>query len=102
MYGTVCTVVWEGGAVRSLPIPISFSLRGKHCFPYMQDHGPWTGDLRCIELSFFDFVCQLDYAQRYLRIPECLKPQHRVAMDINIIGAYSGSSGSGGKLVKCD
>jgi len=22
VYGTVCTVVWEGGAVRSLPIPI--------------------------------------------------------------------------------
>ncbi len=24
----------------------NFSLRGKHCFPYLQDHGPWTGDLR--------------------------------------------------------
>ena len=23
----------------------NFSLRGKHCFPYLQDHGSWTGDL---------------------------------------------------------
>src|SRR5215510_2419023 len=27
VYGTVCTVVWEGGAVRSLPIPIKLSYR---------------------------------------------------------------------------
>jgi hypothetical protein len=40
----------------------NFSLRGKHCFPYLQDHGPWARDLRCVELSFFDFVCQLDSA----------------------------------------
>jgi len=32
-------------------------LRGKNCFPYLQNHGPWAGDLRCVELSFFDFVC---------------------------------------------
>jgi hypothetical protein len=56
----------------------NFSLRGKHCFPYMQDHGPQAGDFRCVELSFFDFVRQLDSTQRYLRIPECFKPQHRV------------------------
>src|SRR5262245_13716052 len=56
----------------------NFSLRGKHCFPYLQDHGPWAGDLRCVELSFFDFVCQLDSAQRYLRIPERLEPQHQI------------------------
>src|SRR5262245_4378399 len=52
-----------------------FSLRGKHCSPYLQDHGPWAGDLRCVELSFFDFVRQLDPAQRYFRIPERLEPQ---------------------------
>jgi hypothetical protein len=23
----------------------NFSLRGKHCFPYLQDHGSWTSDL---------------------------------------------------------
>src|SRR5215813_14910867 len=40
----------------------NFSLHGKHCFPYLQDHGSWTGDLRCVELSFFDFVFQLDSA----------------------------------------
>ena len=44
----------------------------------MQDHGPRAGDLRCVELSFFDFVCQLDSAQCYFRIPECLKSQHRI------------------------
>jgi hypothetical protein len=55
-----------------------FSLRGKHCFPYLQDHGSWTDDLRCVELPFFDFVCQLDSAQCYFRIPECLNPQHRI------------------------
>ena len=38
----------------------NFSLRGKHCFPYLQDHGSRAGDLRCVELSFSDFVCQLD------------------------------------------
>jgi hypothetical protein len=31
----------------------NFSLRGKRCFPYLYDHGPRAGDLRCIELSFF-------------------------------------------------
>src|SRR5262249_25952932 len=56
----------------------SFSLRGKYCFPYLQDHGLWADDLRCVELSFFDFVRQLDPPQRYFRIPECLKPQHRI------------------------
>src|SRR5262247_3541872 len=35
-------------------------------------------ELRCVELPFFDFVCQLNSAQRYLRIPECLKSQHRI------------------------
>jgi hypothetical protein len=44
----------------------------------MQDHGSRTGDLRCVELSFFDFVRQLDSAQCYFRIPERLKPQHRI------------------------
>src|SRR5207245_2367648 len=39
---------------------------------------PSTGDLRCVELSFFDFVCQLDSAQCYCRIPESLEPQHRI------------------------
>src|SRR5262245_19006425 len=34
--------------------------------------------LRCVELSFFDFACQLDSAQCYFRIPECLKSQHRI------------------------
>jgi hypothetical protein len=34
--------------------------------------------MSCVELSFYDFVCQLDSTQRYLRIPECLKPRHRV------------------------
>jgi len=38
----------------------NFSLRGKRCFSYLQDHGLWAGDLRCVELSFFDFVRQLD------------------------------------------
>jgi hypothetical protein len=56
----------------------NFSLCDKRCFPYMEDHGPWAGDLRCIELSFYDFVRQLDFAQRYLRIPERLNPQHRI------------------------
>jgi hypothetical protein len=45
----------------------NFSLRGKHCFPYLQDHGPWASDLRYVELSFFDFGCQLDSAQCYFR-----------------------------------
>src|SRR5262245_27016743 len=31
-----------------------------------------------VELSFFDFACQLDSAQCYFRIPECLEPQHRI------------------------
>ena len=44
----------------------------------MWNHGPWAGDLRCVELSFFDFVRQLDPAQRYFRIPERLEPQHRI------------------------
>jgi hypothetical protein len=44
----------------------------------MQDHGSRAGDLRCVELSFFNFVRQLDPAQRYFRIPERLKPQHRI------------------------
>src|SRR6185436_6928281 len=44
----------------------------------MQDHGPWTGDLRCVELSFFDFVCQLNSAQCYFRIPKYLEPKHRI------------------------
>src|SRR5262245_5988401 len=56
----------------------TFSLRGKHRFPYLQDHGPRSGDLRCVELSFFDFVCQLDSAQCYFRIPVSLEPQHRI------------------------
>jgi hypothetical protein len=30
----------------------NFSLCGKRCFPYLQDHGPWAVDLRCVELSF--------------------------------------------------
>src|SRR5687767_12132689 len=30
----------------------NFSLRGKHSFPYPQDHGSQVGDLRCVELSF--------------------------------------------------
>jgi hypothetical protein len=34
--------------------------------------------IRCIELPLFNFVCQLNSAQRYLRIPKCLKPQHRI------------------------
>jgi hypothetical protein len=54
----------------------NFSLRGKHFFPRLQDHGSWAGDLRCVELPFFDFVCQFDPAQCYFRIPGCLKPQH--------------------------
>jgi hypothetical protein len=29
VYGTVCTVVWEGGAVRSLPIPINIIRKGQ-------------------------------------------------------------------------
>jgi hypothetical protein len=44
----------------------------------MQDHGPWAGDLRCVEQSFFDFVRQLDSDQCYFRIPERLEPQHRI------------------------
>jgi hypothetical protein len=36
---------------RTEPI-CTFSLCGKHCFPYLQDHSPWAGDLRCVELSF--------------------------------------------------
>ena len=56
----------------------NFSLRGKHCFPYLQDHDPWADDLRCVELTFFDFVRQLDPAQRYFCIPERLVPQHRI------------------------
>jgi hypothetical protein len=48
------------------------------CFPYLQDHAPRAGDLRCVELSFFDFVRQLDSAQCYFRIPEYLKSQHRI------------------------
>ena len=44
----------------------------------LQDHGPRAGDLRCVELSLFVFVSQLDSAQCYFSIPECLKPQHRV------------------------
>src|SRR5262249_13794016 len=35
-------------------------------------------DTRCVELSFFDFACQLDSAQCYFRIPESLEPQHRI------------------------
>jgi hypothetical protein len=38
-------------------------------------HAPFFGK---VELSFFDFVCQLDSTQRYLRILEYFKPQHRV------------------------
>ena len=37
-----------------------------------------TEPLRCVELSFFDFVRQLDPAQCYFRIPERLEPQHRI------------------------
>jgi hypothetical protein len=58
----------------------NFSLRGKHCFPYLQDPGPRTGDLRCVELSCFDFVRQLDPTQCYFHIPECFEPQHRVTL----------------------
>src|SRR5262249_55665377 len=52
--------------------------RGKHGFPYLQDHGSRIGDLRCVELSIFDFIRQLDSAQCYFRVPERLKPQHRI------------------------
>jgi|GEM_PF-3763335 len=62
---------------QSEPI-FNFSLRGKHCFPYLQDHGSWTGDLRYVELPFFDFVRQLDSTQCYFRIPEYLEPKHRI------------------------
>jgi hypothetical protein len=47
---------------RTDPI-FNFSLRGKYRYPYLQDHGPRAGDLRCVELSFFDFVCQLAFAK---------------------------------------
>jgi hypothetical protein len=42
--------------------------------------GSWLLDrrLRCVELPFFDFVCQLDSAQCHFRIPKYLEPQHRV------------------------
>jgi hypothetical protein len=56
----------------------NFSLCGNHRFPYLWNHGPRPGDTRCVELSFFDFVCQLDSAQCYFRIPEYLEPQHRI------------------------
>jgi hypothetical protein len=35
--------------------PFDFSSCGKRCFPYLQDHGSRAGDLRCVELSLFDF-----------------------------------------------
>ena len=54
----------------------NFPLRDKHCFPYLQDHGHRASDLRCVELSFFDFVCQLDSTQRYFRIPKYLESKH--------------------------
>src|SRR5687767_8852527 len=57
---------------------LKFSLCGKHRFPYLQDPGAQAGDLRCVELPFFDFVRQLDSTQCYCRIPERLKTQHRV------------------------
>ena len=56
----------------------NFPLYGKHRFPYLWNHGLWVGDIRCVELSFFDFVCQLDSAQCYFRIPESLESQHRI------------------------
>src|SRR5215510_9473223 len=39
-------------------------------------HGHRASDLRCVELSFFDFVCQLDSTQRYFRIPKYLESKH--------------------------
>jgi hypothetical protein len=53
----VLVQIFEGRQTEPI---FNFSLRGKHRFPYLQDHGPRAGDLRCVELSFFDFVCQLD------------------------------------------
>jgi hypothetical protein len=46
--------------------------------PIHVESWPPGGRLRYVELPFFDFVCQLNSAQRYLRIPGCLKPQHRI------------------------
>src|SRR5262245_26478081 len=62
---------------RTDPI-FNFSLRDERCSPYLQDHGSRASDLRCVELSFFDFVRQLDSTQCYFRIPEHLEPQRRV------------------------
>ena len=40
---------------------------------------PWAGDLRCVELSFFDFVRQLDSAQCYFRIPDALRSSDNIS-----------------------
>jgi hypothetical protein len=76
-----CKKKYGSGAIfdRRQTEPIfNFSLRGKHCFPYLQDHGLLADDLRCVELPFFDFVRQLDSTQCYFRIPEYLEPKHRI------------------------
>jgi hypothetical protein len=65
---------FEGRQTESI---FNLSLRDKRCFPYLQDHGPRADDLRRVELSFFDFICQLDSTQCYFRIPERLEPQGR-------------------------
>jgi hypothetical protein len=41
-----------GGGSNVALLPESFSLCDKHCFPFLQDHGPRAGDLRFVELSF--------------------------------------------------
>src|SRR5262245_35620975 len=45
-----CVLRGRGGSDVAL-LPENFSLRGKRCFPYLQDQGPRAGDLRWIEIA---------------------------------------------------